>query len=78
MTRIARIVVPHAPHHVTQRGNRRDRVFLEAGDYALYRDWLAESCGKFGVSVWAYCLIANHVDLVLTPSDSAGLALALS
>ena len=78
MTRIARIVVPHAPHHVTQRGNRRERVFLEAGDYELYRDWLAESCRKFGVSVWAYCLMPNHVHLVLTPSDSAGLALALS
>ena len=78
MTRIARIVVPHSPHHVTQWGNRRGRVFLEAGDYELYRDWLAESCRKFGVSVWAYCLMPNHVHLVLAPSDPAGLALALS
>jgi putative transposase len=78
MTRIARIVVPHAPHHVTQRGNRRERVFLEARDYELYRDWLAESCRKFGVSVWAYCLMPNHVHLVLAPSDPAGLALASS
>ena len=43
MTRIARIVVPHAPHHVTQRGNRRERVFLESRGHELYRDWLAES-----------------------------------
>jgi putative transposase len=78
MTRIARIVVPHAPHHVTQRGNRRERVFLEPRDYELYRDWLAESCRKFGVSVWAYCLMPNHVHLILVPSDPAGLALALS
>ena len=78
MTRIARIVVPRAPHHVTQRGNRRERVFLEPRDYELYRDWLAESCRKFGVSVWAYCLMPNHVHLVLAPSDPAGLALALS
>ena len=40
MTRIARVVVPGLPHHVTQRGNRRERVFFEDGDYALYRDWL--------------------------------------
>jgi REP element-mobilizing transposase RayT len=40
MTRIARAVVPGLPHHVTQRGNRRERVFFEEGDYALYRDWL--------------------------------------
>jgi putative transposase len=78
MTRIARIVVPGLPHHVTQRGNRGERIFFEDGDYALYRDWLAESCRRFGVSCWAYCLMPNHVHLILTPQDSAGLALALS
>ncbi len=78
MTRIARIVVPGLPHHVTQRGNRRATVFFEAGDYELYRDWLGQSCRKFGVSVWAYCLMPNHVHLILTPQDSGGLALALA
>ena len=51
MTRIARVVVPGLPHHVTQRGNRRERIFFEDGDYALYRDWLGESCRRFGVEV---------------------------
>ena len=51
MTRVARAVVPGLPHHVTQRGNRRERVFLEEGDYALYRDWLRKSCRCFGVEV---------------------------
>ncbi len=52
MTRIARAVVPGLPHHVTcSRGNRRERVFFEEGDYALYRDWLGESCRRFGVEV---------------------------
>src|SRR5271157_4017950 len=51
MTRIARAVVADLPHHVTQRGNRRERVFFEEGDYALYRDWLGESCRRFGVEV---------------------------
>jgi len=46
MTRIARIVVPGAPHHVTQRGNRRETVFLGPDDYEIYRDWLAESCAS--------------------------------
>ncbi len=78
MTRIARIVLPGAPHHVTQRGNRRERVFFSDDDYALYRDWLAESCAKFDVEVWAYCLMPNHVHLILTPADAAGLGLALS
>ena len=51
MARIARYVVPDLPHHVTRRGNRPDCVFFEEGDYALYRDWLGESCRRFGVEV---------------------------
>ena len=78
MTRIARIVLPGVPHHVTQRGNRRERVFFCDDDYALYRDWLAESCAKFDVEVWAYCLMPNHEHLILAPADAAGLGLALS
>jgi hypothetical protein len=46
MTRIGRIVIPGFPHHVTQRGNRRQQVFFEPSDYALYRDLLAECCRK--------------------------------
>jgi hypothetical protein len=45
MARLPRIVLPGIPHHVTQRGNRRERVFFEDGDYALYLDLLAEASG---------------------------------
>ena len=78
MTCIARIVVPGLPHHVTQRGNRGERIFFELEDFRLYKDWLAESCRRFGVACWAYCLMPNHVHLILTPDDGAGLALALA
>ena len=37
MDRIARYVVPGLPHHVTQRGNRRERVFFGDEDYRLCR-----------------------------------------
>ena len=77
MARIARFVVPDLPHHITQRGNRRERVFFSDDDYALYRDLLAEACGKAGVGVWSYCLMPNHVHLILTPSTPDGLARAL-
>jgi len=77
MARLARIVVPGLPHHVTQRGNRRQKIFFEDGDYALYRDLLAERCRKAGVAVWAYCLMPNHVHLILVPATENGLALAL-
>jgi putative transposase len=78
MARIARIVVPGLPHHVTQRGNRRERIFFEDEDYALYRDLLASACRKADVAVWAYCLMPNHVHLILVPADATGLARALS
>ncbi len=78
MSRIARVVIPQAPHHVTQRGNGRERIFFSPEDYAIYRDWLGESCRKFGVEVWAFCQMPNHVHMILTPSDGEGLSFALS
>jgi putative transposase len=64
--------VPPISHHVTQRGNRRERVFFSDDDYALYRDLLAEQCRKQGVACWAYCLMPNHVHLVLVPDREEG------
>lgn len=77
MSRLARIVVPGCPHHVTQRGNRREPIFFEPGDQEIYRDLLAEHCQKASVAVWAYCLMPNHVHLIVTPSDKTSLARAL-
>jgi len=78
MARLARVVVPGCPHHVTQRGNGRARTFFGDGDYALYRDLLAEHCRAADVDVWAWCLMPNHVHLILVPSDTDGLRRALA
>ena len=77
MARIARIVVPGCPHHVTARGNRREPIFFEDGDQDLYLNLLAEQMRKARVEVWSYGLMPNHVHLILTPSDEAGMARAL-
>ena len=74
MARQARIVVAGWPHHVTQRGNRRQRVFFEERDYQAYLWHLGETCRRFGAAVWAYCLMPNHVHLVLLPKCRAALA----
>jgi REP element-mobilizing transposase RayT len=68
MARMARTVVAGLPHHVTQRGNRREAIFFEDGDQEIYRDLLAEQTRKAGVEVWAYCLTPNHVHLILIPT----------
>lgn len=73
MARIARIVVPGLPHHVTQRGNRREQVFFEEGDYQLYTDLILEAAQKAGCEVWAYCWMPNHTHTIIVPSDEDGL-----
>ncbi|MHB8530355.1 MAG: transposase [Caulobacteraceae bacterium] len=77
MTRLARIVIPGLAHHVTQRGNRREAIFFEEGDQEIYRDLLAEQARKADVVVWAYCLMPNHVHLILTPATAEGLGRAV-
>jgi putative transposase len=77
MARLARVVAAGLPHHVTQRGNRRQPVFFGDDDYETYRELLAEGCRAAGVAVWAYCLMPNHVHLILVPKDADGLRAAL-
>jgi len=73
MARIARVVVPGVPHHVTQRGNRREPTFFEEADYRFYRDLLGRAAAAAGAAIWAYCLMPNHVHAIVTPSDEDGL-----
>ena len=77
MPRAARVVVPGVPHHVTQRGNRRQPTFFSAADYAIYLRLAAQAFAEAGVGVWAYCLMPNHVHLIATPSTEEGLAQAV-
>ncbi|MEM7468775.1 MAG: transposase [Pseudomonadota bacterium] len=78
MARMARVVVPDIPHHVTQRGNRRQRVFFCDDDYRVYKELLQAYCARWDVQVWAYCLMPNHVHLILVPSDAKSLHRSLA
>ena len=73
MARIARLVVPGLPHHITQRGNRREQVFFEDGDYLAYLDFLRSALAQSNSEVWAWCLMPNHVHLIVMPNDEDGL-----
>lgn len=77
MPRIARIIAPGIPHHVTQRGNRRMDTFFGNEDYQAYLALMAEWCRKCNVTVWAYCLMPNHVHLVAVPESADGLRRAI-
>ncbi|MEO4048092.1 transposase [Pseudomonas sp. CAU 1711] len=74
MPRMGRVVLPNYPHHVVQRGHNRQVVFAAEDDYRRYLGDLRELKELFGVKVYAYCLMTNHVHLLLAPGDSvAGL-----
>jgi putative transposase len=67
MPRVARIVIPSLPHHITQRGSYRQKIFFRSEDYRLYLSLLAEYA-RLG-----YCLMPNHVHLILVPRDAEAL-----
>lgn len=73
MPRLSRTVFAGVPHHITQRGNRREDVFFLDEDRAAYLSWLKEYSGKFDVEILAYCLMTNHIHLVAVPATDDGL-----
>jgi putative transposase len=77
MARLARLVIPGMPHHVTQRGNRRQQTFFNDADYAAYMELLADWCRERGVEIWSYCLMPNHIHLIAVPSSEDGLRWAI-
>lgn len=77
MARIARVVAPGIPHHITQRGNRRQKTFFLDEDYRLYLDLMAEWCKRCKVDIWAYCLMPNHVHMIAVPESEDGLRRAV-
>ncbi len=78
MGRLARITLPGIPYHVTQRGNRRQPVFFREDDYRQYLVLLREQGQRWGLRVWAYCLMTNHVHLIVVPDTERGLIRALA
>jgi len=77
MPRVARIVISGNEHHVTHRGNNRQDVFFTHDDRRAYLAFLREQAVKHGVRIVAYCLMTNHVHLVVTPPGGDALAKAI-
>lgn len=74
MPRIKRLVVPDHPHHVTQRGNRRQPTFFDDSDYLDYLALIAAAKDRADVEILAYCLMPNHVHFVVVPHQLDSLA----
>ncbi len=69
MPRMARVVLPHMPHHVVQRGHNRQVVFAGPEDYERHLKDLREPSAALEIRVYAYCLMTNHVHLLLGPGE---------
>ena len=71
MPRRARILLPNTPHHIMQRGHNRDAVFYRKDDFVNYKNNLLELKEKFGCKIYAYCLMTNHVHLIIDPGNTS-------
>lgn len=78
MARIARVVIPGIPHHIIQRGNRRQTVFFNNEDKQTYLEYLNIYAKPAGISFFGYCLMNNHVHLLVVPKTKESLAIGLA
>src|SRR6185503_4809898 len=77
MARLPRVVVVDLPHHVTQRGNARQTVFVHDADRLVYLELLRQYSDLYSLALLGYCLMSNHVHLIAVPGSSAALAKTL-
>lgn len=77
MPRIARVVAPNYPHHITQRGTNKTHIFLDDEDRLYFLQGLKVYAKKTGTKIWAYCLMGNHFHLLLIPRDADSLGKCL-
>ena len=77
MARLSRVVAPGLPHHITQRGNRKQQTFFRYEDYREYIVLMSEWCKRYHVEIWAYCLMPDHVHLIAVPASEDGLRKAV-
>ena len=77
MPRLPRVVVPGLPHHVTQRGNQKCDIYLDKEDRQVYLQITRSRCQQRGIEIHAYCLMSNHVHLVVTPDQQDSLSKGL-
>ncbi|MBI2175043.1 MAG: transposase [Candidatus Omnitrophica bacterium] len=78
MARLARVSLCDIPYHVTQRGNRRQPVFFTEEDRRVYLHLLKGQANRYGLEVWAYCLMTNHVHLIVVPRQQQALTRAIA
>ena len=70
----ARIVLPGCPHHVLNRGNRKEIIFGDDSDRLVYLRLMRDACKKYRTFIWSYSLMGNHVHHIAVPEREDSLA----
>lgn len=73
MPRQPRTILPGIPHHAIQRGNNRQRTFFEVGDHTFFLAQLKKHSAENSVGIGAYCLMLNHIHLLIYPDSREGM-----
>ncbi|MGV8892808.1 MAG: transposase [Burkholderiaceae bacterium] len=73
MARLPRLVIPQQPHHILQQGHNRQPIFCDSSDYLAFLGWLHDAARQYKVAIHAYVLMENHIHLLATPTEEAGL-----
>ncbi len=73
MARLPRLTVPGYPHHISQRGNNRQAIFVSSADRIEWLHLLGECAARLEVAVHAYVLMDNHFHLLATPPTADAL-----
>jgi putative transposase len=73
MARIKRLIIPNIPHHVTQRGVRSMNIFFKYDDYEYYKELLLNQCEIHDLKIISYCLMTNHIHLIVVPKTEESL-----
>jgi putative transposase len=77
MGRVGRVVIEGIPHHIVQRGSRRQQAFFSDSDYGFYINIMRKRCRLHEVEIWAYCLMPNHIHLIAVPRKPKELSRAI-
>src|SRR6266403_2932622 len=77
MARFARVVVVDVAHHVTQRGNAQQVILSDEAGRVAYLELLRQYSELHDLSLLGYCLMSNHVHLIVVPRKPDALALSL-
>jgi putative transposase len=74
MARLPRVVAVDVAHHVTQRGNARQAIFVSDQDRVAYLELLRQYADLYHLSLLGYCLMSNHVHLIVVPRNPTALS----